>query len=349
MYNEASTKQAKDKIKKEWDNAVSDLITGRDDAVTEMLVKSFSFDLNTISNTFGNELNKVLPELLEKIQKGTDIFGEAFTGQKLDPNAVRDSISNLVDMYSADISKELNATTISNISDLMELMEPTKKNFEQLAQSYFEETGKIPEEIASGLSSIYALEAIGMGKESLLNAMLIEADTDKEAQAVLKAMESLGIETALSYKAALELETPVVNDAVTTFIDSIADKLEEYNSTVFKEAGKNAVNSFSEGFWDSFSLEELMPSSGNYVPIDTSKFDTSWKSNLPKISVLTATNDVIQDTVRNTVKDYISNGNIAVDVNLNVTPNEREFVNVAIDGINQRTKATGKTPIALAY
>ena len=188
-----------------------------------------------------------------------------------------------------------------------------------------------------------------MGKESLLNAMLIEADTDKEAQAVLKAMESLGIETALSYKAALELETPVVNDAVTTFIDSIADKLEEYNSTVFKEAGKNAVNSFSEGFWDSFSLEELMPSSGNYVPIDTSKFDTSWKSNLPKISVLTATNDVIQDTVRNTVKDYISNGNIAVDVNLNVTPNEREFVNVAIDGINQRTKATGKTPIALAY
>ena len=142
MYNEASTKQAKDKIKKEWDNAVSDLITGRDDAVTEMLVKSFSFDLNTISNTFGNELNKVLPELLEKIQKGTDIFGEAFTGQKLDPNAVRDSISNLVDMYSADISKELNATTISNISDLMELMEPTKKNFEQLAQSYFEELEK---------------------------------------------------------------------------------------------------------------------------------------------------------------------------------------------------------------
>ena len=41
--------------------------------------------------------------------------------------------------------------------------------------------------------------------------------------------------------------------------------------------------------------------------------------------------------------------NIEVDVTLNVEPNEKEFVNVAISGINQRTYATGKTPIALAY
>ena len=65
--------------------------------------------------------------------------------------------------------------------------------------SYFDETGKIPEEIANALSSIYALEAIGTSKESLLNAMLVQADTDKEVKAVLSAMEALGIETALSY------------------------------------------------------------------------------------------------------------------------------------------------------
>ena len=40
---------------------------------------------------------------------------------------------------------------------------------------------------------------------------------------------------------------------------------------------------------------------------------------------------------------------VEVEVKLSVNPNEREFVNVAIDGINQKTKATGKTPIALQY
>ena len=322
---------------------------GKNEQVGQMQLKALGFDLSTLSKSFGDELDKVLPELMEKIEKGTDVFGNAFKGQKLDPNAVRTSISNLVDMYSTDLAKELGPEVVANISDLMELMEPGKNRLEQLAQSYFDETGKIPEGIADALSSIYALEAISMSKETLLNAMLIEADTDKEAQAVLKAMEALGMETALSYKAALELKTPVVNDAVTTFMESIVTKLNEYNSTLFKSAGENAASSFIDGF-NGFQLKELMPSSGNFVPFDTSHIDSSWKSNLPKINTTTQSfSDIsLSDSV---LKEFQAamREKIELDVKLSVEPNEREFVNVAISGINQRTKATGKTPIALQY
>ena len=48
-------------------------------------------------------------------------------------------------------------------------------------------------------------------------------------------------------------------------------------------------------------------------------------------------------------KEIIPEEKVEVEVKLSVNPNEREFVNVAIDGINQKTKATGKTPIALQY
>lgn len=347
-YGEASTEEAKRKIKEEWDNAKKELMQGKNAQVSQMQLNALGFDLSTLAKTYGDELDKVLPELMKKIEKGTDVFGEAFTGQKLDPNAVRTSISNLVSMYSTDLAKELSPAVVANISDIVELMEPSKHRFEQLAQSYFDETGKIPEEIANALSSIYALEAIGTSKESLLNAMLVQADTDKEVKAVLSAMEALGIETALSYKAALELKTPVVDGAITTFMESIATKLEEYNSTVFKEAGEGAAGSYAEGFWDSFSLEGLVPSSGNTVPIDISKFNPTWKSNLPKIDTLSFPSAPLSDSI---MKDFQAamREKIEVEVKLSVNPNEREFVNVAIDGINQKTKATGKTPIALQY
>lgn len=343
-YGEASTEEAKRKIKEEWDNAKKALTLGKNEQVGQMQLNALGFDLNTLSKTFGNEFDKVLPELMEKIEKGTDVFGNAFNGQKLDPNAVRTSISNLVDMYSTDLAKELGPEVVANISDLMELMEPGKNRLEQLAQSYFDETGKIPEGIADALSSIYALEAIGMSKESLLNAMLIEADTDKKAKAVLSAMEALGIETALSYKAALELKTPVVNEAVTTFMDSIVTNLNEYNSTLFKSAGENAASSFIDGF------KELFPSSGNYVPIDTSKFDSSWQSNLPKINTTTQSFPGVPLS-ENALKEFQAAMREQVEFGLKVyiEPNEKEFAKVAIDYINQKTMATGKTPIALQY
>lgn len=99
-------------------------------------------------------------------------------------------------------------------------------------------------------------------------------------------------------------------------------------------------------------LSDTLPSgvvSSNYTPIDTSKFDKSWKSNLPKLPMPTATNDVIQDAVNKGVKNAIQNGTIGVDVKIEIEPNENGIVNAAIKGINQRTKATGRTPIALAY
>ena len=57
MYNDAATEKAKREIKAEWDKAISDLISGRDTQLTDMMLKSLSFDYNTVADTFGQDLD----------------------------------------------------------------------------------------------------------------------------------------------------------------------------------------------------------------------------------------------------------------------------------------------------
>jgi hypothetical protein len=87
----------------------------------------------------------------------------------------------------------------------------------------------------------------------------------------------------------------------------------------------------------------------NFTPIDTSKFDKSWSSNLPKISVPSSSSEVMQEAVSKGFENALKNGSVEVGVKVEIEPNESGIVNTVIKGINQRTKATGKTPIALTY
>ena len=165
-------------------------------------------------------------------------------------------------------------------------------------------------------------------------------------------METLGVDSLGSFMKGVGLTAPLATTSVTDFFEAIDDLvlLESLSlNDLFKEVGENAASSFVDGF-NGFQLKELMPSSGNLVPFDTSRIDSSWKSNLPKINTTTQSFPSVPLS-ESVMKDFQAamREKIELDVKLSVEPNEREFVNVAISGINQRTKATGKTPIALQY
>ena len=305
------------------------------------MLKSLSFDYNTVADTFGNELDSAY----KTMEKYLDVFFNEYSAygvEALDSAIISHSSS----IFGA-IRKYAGKEGASNFGEIIDLMIGSDK-LEETAKSVYEQTGEIPKAVMDALSSSYALEAINGSIESLYKYIYLAADSEQK-DAVLEVMKKNGTNIPVFFSDGILENEDLATSSMTSLLTSISSQVSTFNLyDDMYSVGKNAVDGLLDGF-SSLDSIKIFPGSGNFVPIDTSVFDKSWKTNFPKISVPTATNDVIQDTVRNTVKDYISNGNIAVDVNLNVTPNEREFVKVAIDGINQRTIATGRTPIALAY
>ena len=196
----------------------------------------------------------------------------------------------------------------------------------------------------------------------------------KEAQESISELEELAKQSAIGYNAFSESsnkltestkklhdETKPLDNLLNKMADgsipNLADKFglvtgSAQDAEIAIERISDAIDNLNkkEISFEKFDLSGLIgTSSVNFTPIDTSKFDKTWTSNLPKIPTTSSSSDVIQDAVNKGIKTAIDNGSIGVDVKIEIEPNENGIVNAAIKGINQRTMATGKTPIALAY
>lgn len=333
-YGEAGTEEAKRKIKEEWDNAKKELMQGKDMQVGQMYLNALGFDLNTLAGTFGEELDTVLPQIMKKISDAAaDISFLSSTATN------ESALTGYLNELKKDINKilkDLPKETRENLKDLIGVMQPTDE-IEKIAQSYYETTGEVPQAIADALSAKYVLDAIGGGKEEMLKAMLVDANT-VEVQQVYKSMETLGIDSLNSFMKGVDLTAPLATTSVTAFFSAITEKVLTESSALnelLKEVGEGAASSFTEGFWDS---KELLPSSGNYVPIDISKFDSSWKSNLPKIDTLSFPRAPLSDSA---LKDFQTamREKVEVDVKIKTEPFENDLVKFVVDSINTRSGA----------
>lgn len=159
-------------------------------------------------------------------------------------------------------------------------------------------------------------------------------------------METLGIDSLNSFMEGVDLTAPLATTSVTDFFGSINEKVLTESTALnelFKEAGEGAASSFSEGFWDS---KELFPSSGNTVPIDISKFNPTWKSNLPKIDTLSFPNAPLSDSI---MKEFQAAMREKVEVEVKIKPEafEDRLVDFVIDEVNIMTEAAQRTPFIL--
>ena len=172
--------------------------------------------------------------------------------------------------------------------------------------------------------------------------------TDSASKAT-ESLESLAEKTTSAEK--------IIQGMAKGSVPNLAEKFDLVTGSA--EDAKIAIEKISDAIdnlnkkeisFEKFDLSGLIgTSSVNFTPIDTSNFDKSWSSNLPKISVPSSSSEVLQEAVSKGFEDALKNGSVEVDVKIGVEPNESGIVNTVIKGINQRTKATGKTPIALAY
>ena len=326
----------KKQLEEEWDKAIKETIQGRDAKVAEMTLNALSFDYNTLVGTYGEELDKVIPQIVSLLDEAAaDISFLSSTATN--ENAINGYLKQLKKDIDS-VLKELPKETRDNLKAFLAVFE-SAEDFEKIAQSYYENTGKVPQAIIDALSSMYTLKAISGSKEDMLNALLVDANT-VEAKQITTAMVTLGIDTIDAYANGIKLQTSIGEKAVTDYLTGISGILKQSKLLdVAEEAGEEVANAFTNGL-TGFQLKELMPSSGNYVPIDTSRFPSSWESNLPKINITTQSfpSAPLSDSA---LKDFQAamREKVEVDVKIKTEPFENDLVKFVVDSINTRSGA----------
>lgn len=342
MYDEAATEAAKRKIKAEWDKAVSDLISGRDTMVSDMMLKSLSFDYNTVADTFGQDLDSAFNEL----KKRMDVFSSEYAvyGMEALDSAI---LSHSSAIFGA-LRESAGKAGAKNFREILEQM-ISSEELEQTAQSIYEQTGAIPQAMADALVSSYAMEALNGSMESLYKYIYASGGTEAKDD-MLNTMKEHGYDVPTFFADGIKEKEVLAASSLSNFIEGIGEQIDTFSFyDEMYQVGAEAGEAFSDGV-NSVSFTDLLPSSGKFTPIDITGMEGVSGNNSPKISIVPSkgngvVNEILQEFKSGTPHDR----GIEVDVKVSVEPNESEIVNTVIKGINRKTKATGHTPIALQY
>lgn len=354
--DEAGTEAAKEKIKKEWDDAIKEVYQSRNDKIQEMELNSLSFDYNTLIDTFGNDLD----ESFEGVLNNLSIYAKKFAeGAEWASGAVQSLMTDLVTQFKNEAGKA-GAENFQTIVDQM----VNYNDLEEIAENLYKETGQIPKALADTLVSEYALSSVTGNMDSLYNLMLISADGDA-AKAVLKKMEELGMDVPTFLADGVIDNTDLVDKSVTDMLQSASESLA--SSGIISDAeklGEQVANGIAKGMGGgsiapSLSLKGVSAqlsfaryaaggfpedgwfraSKGEYF----GQFDdgTSYIANNNQIT------DGIASGVYQAVLSAMGNANNAGSTpEIRVYIGDREIEEIAIDGINRKYRE-GKRPLAM--
>ena len=237
--DEANTEEAKKKINAEWDNAIKELTEGRDLQISQMALQSLSFDYNTLIDTFGEDMDAAFSGVTNNLSIYAKKFAEEADWAE---QGVADLMTRLVLRF----EKEAGKAGQENFKKIVESMMPTQ-DIEELAESFYENTGKIPQAIADALASKYALNSISGNLDSMYKLMLLSADSDS-AKAVLEAMEERGIDVPEFLADGVISNKEVAVDSVTDMLSDLEDYI-NYSDlpSAAENLGKEIAESFSFG------------------------------------------------------------------------------------------------------
>lgn len=131
--------------------------------VSDIQMKATSFQLDTITSSYANELDPAIQEYIQHVQ---DTMAEYVA---LDEYEWTDRPAVLWENFLSDLADSpLDSTTRGAIAELINAMAPTMEDMETLAQQYRDLGEEIPQSILEGLSTYNMLSAIAnMDEESI--------------------------------------------------------------------------------------------------------------------------------------------------------------------------------------
>lgn len=217
--------------KKIYDTAVKEAQKAFDKGRLELNYGTVEFGLQVLQEKYAVELEKASAVWGVTTK---DAFEQAFILGVQNPEEiyalpVQDIVMGLQDAYNSNIRNiDISSAARKNIQELIKQLQPSKQQYQEIADAAIKAGQSVPDEVNKGLSDIAKLEAIAgsMEAQSYLIGEMLSTDTSFiELLATSKgAGEQVNEETARGLMANLTVVEDAANGTITLINDTIGEK-----------------------------------------------------------------------------------------------------------------------------
>lgn len=347
----------------DWDAAVAELITNKELEMAELELNSLLFDLNTLSYTYGEGMDAAFDGLVNDLMVSAQKFAEG-------KDYAFDNFTRIMDGTRLKFEKIEGAEGLSNFNELIN-MAYNPVELENCAQSIYDAGQEIPKALADALISTYTLNAIGGNMDAMYKLMLVVADSEHKEE-VMKQMESVGISIPTFLAQGIGDTEYLATSSITNLLKNLNEIIltDEMGSNAYN-LGKNITENLQNGLlWrEKYDISQINFEGFKWLGMQGYSFGglprageifVARENQMPELvgrfgsQTMVANNDQIVEGIAKAVEPAVYNAVVSAmahrgDETIKVFIGDREITDVAIEGINERTKRNGKTPIDLAF
>lgn len=208
--------------KDEYASRVAEHTRNYNDQVGNVELKVANFGLNTINDTYTDEINENIPTMTEIMENA---ITESIAVLKENPDNASWNLSSIVSEITNSIN--LSKSEKSNIKDMLKDLEPQKVELQKLADSYIEAGKTPPESISKGLTDIATLEAMTGDTDAIYQLLGTTIAGSTEYAQLLDLAEKSGESIPPELAKGINLKLPELKSTGSKVITSVASGMNE--------------------------------------------------------------------------------------------------------------------------
>ena len=205
--------------------------------IGEINARVTKFELQSVYDAFGKELETRLPDFQESLQKNVDKW---FKG--IEDGEVNTDLTKLFELIRDDVQvgyQGLSTTAKSNLNDLIELMKPNTEQLEKVAKSAAEAGDIVPSSIANALAASYYLEAISGNTDALYKLICTSVSDSEERKALIIEASGSGSEIGEEILNGLNLSKADLTAGIESLLDGVGIDIGEFTKQILPDVTKN--------------------------------------------------------------------------------------------------------------
>ena len=253
---------SEDAAKQIYDSAVKEAQSAFEKGKLELNYGTVDFGLQVLQEKYATELQKASVVWGITTQ---DAWEQAFMNGALNPEEiytqpVQDIVMGMQEAYNSNLrNMDISNAARENIKKLVAELQPSKEQYQQIADAAIRAGESVPEEVNKGLSDIAKLEAIAGSMEAQSYLIGEKLSTDPKFIELLATAEGAGEqindETARGLMANLKVVKDAANGTVTLINDTIGEKTYKITPELVKNMNALGVN-LSDGLLQGAQSEQ---------------------------------------------------------------------------------------------
>ncbi len=253
--DEASNAKEKAKLQKEWDTDVAELAENFSKTKANITLEGMTFSLDTLIKNYKTEIDKASENFASSTKEVIDPALSS-TIENLDTkSAIGQLVFAMTENYKTALSQSgMSAAAQTGLNQMLEALEPSKKQLEKIYQDSLEAGTQVPDGVSDALTDVANLGALSGDMDSIAFLIGQKLSTDQTFLDLLKTSETAGKDLNDSLIAGLKSKIPDLKLQGDSLVFSLDDAIKTATDTSSTKNmpgyAKNVVDGLNKGISD---------------------------------------------------------------------------------------------------